>query len=151
MHGLIYHFISDDEMLRISNSIKKAEETTAGEIRVAIKEHLHFFERFKSIKELAEKEFYRLGINKTKDKTGILIFIVLPKRGFYIMADTGIHAKVADNTWDSIKDEIQKMFSYGQFSRGIINAVQSVGKILSQHFPINPNDTNELSNQIVIE
>jgi len=151
MHGLIYHFISDDEMLRISNKIKEVEKTTAGEICVAVKEHVHFLQRNKSVHALAEKEFFRIGIDKTKDKTGILIFILLPKRQFYIMADSGIHKKVPDNTWDSIKDEMQKMFLTGDFSKGIIHGVQRVGKILSEHFPVTPDDTNELSNRVVIE
>ncbi len=151
MHGLINHFISDDEMLRISNKIKEVEKTTAGEICVAVKEHIHFLHKNKSVHWLAEKEFFRLGIDKTKDKTGVLIFVLLPKRQFYIMADNGIHTKVADNTWDSIKDEMQKMFLSGEFSKGIIHGVQRVGKILSEHFPAKPNDTNEISNRVILE
>ena len=151
MQGLIYHFISDDEMLRISNRIKEVEKTTAGEICVAVKEHLHFLQRNKPIHALAEKEFVRLGVDKTRDKTGILIFVLLPRRQFYIMADTGINKKVPENTWDAIKDEMQKMFLTGEFSKGIIHGVQRVGNILSEHFPVKPNDKDEISNEIVID
>ncbi len=151
MQGLIYHFISDDEMLRISNRIKEVEKTTAGEICVAVKEHLHFLQRNKPIHALAEKEFVRLGVDKTRDKTGILIFVLLPKRQFYIMADTGINEKVPENTWDSIKDEMQKMFLTGEFSKGIIHGVQRVGNILSEHFPVKADDMDEISNEIIIE
>ena len=151
MQGLIYHFISDDEMLRISNRIKEVEKTTAGEICVAVKEYLHFLQRNKPIHALAEKEFVRLGVDKTRDKTGILIFVLLPKRQFYIMADTGINEKVPENTWDSIKDEMQKMFLTGEFSKGIIHGVQRVGNILSEHFPVKPDDMDEISNEIIID
>ncbi|HUX93505.1 MAG TPA: TPM domain-containing protein [Ignavibacteriaceae bacterium] len=151
MQGLIYHFISDDEMLRISNRIKEVEKTTAGEICVAVKEHLHFLQRNKPIHALAEKEFVRLGVDKTRDKTGILIFVLLPKRQFYIMADQGINEKVPENTWDSIKDEMQKMFLTGEFSKGIIHGVQRVGNILSEHFPVKPDDMDEISNEIIID
>ena len=151
MQGLIYHFISDDEMLRISNRIKEVEKTTAGEICVAVKEHLHFLQRNKPIHALAEKEFVRLGVNKTRDKTGILIFVLLPRRQFFIMADTGINEKVPENTWDAIKDEMQKMFLAGEFSKGIIHGVQRVGNILSEHFPVKPDDMDEISNEIIID
>ena len=151
MQGLIYHFISDDEMLRISNRIKEVEKTTAGEICVAVKEHLHFLQRNKPIHALAEKEFVRLGVDKTRDKTGILIFVLLPRRQFYIMADTGINKKVPENTWDAIKDEMQKMFLTGEFSKGIIHGVQRVGNILSEHFPVKPDDMDEISNEIIID
>jgi uncharacterized membrane protein len=148
---LIYYFLNDDELLRISNKIKQSEKTTAGEICVSIKENKSFFQRKKTVRDLAEEEFFKLGINKTRDNTGILIFILLESRQFYILADKGINEKVAPKTWDSIKDEMQKMFLKGNFSKGIIYGVDEVGKILSKHFPIKPDDTNELSNRVVID
>ncbi|MEJ2618294.1 MAG: TPM domain-containing protein [Ignavibacteriaceae bacterium] len=148
---LIYYFLNDDELLRISNRIKKAEKTTAGEISVSIKEHRTFFQKRKSVSALAEEEFFKLGIDKTRDNTGILIFILLESRQFYILADKGINEKVETTTWDSIKDEMQEMFLKGNFSKGIIHGIDEVGKILSKHFPIKADDTNELSNRVVIE
>ena len=82
---LIYNYLSDDELLRISNKIKDAEKTTAGEICVSIKEKKSLIQS-SSIYELAKKEFYKLNVNKTRDKTGILIFILLDKKQFYILA-----------------------------------------------------------------
>jgi uncharacterized membrane protein len=145
---IIYHFLSDDELLRISNKIKAAEKTTAGEICVNIKEKRKFSEKNKSLRKLAESEFFKLGIDKTRDKTGILIFILLQERQFYILADKGIDEKVPEKTWDFIKDEMQENFLEGRFCSGILTAVEKVGKILSQHFPIKPNDTNEISNVV---
>ena len=147
----IYYILNDDELLRISNRIKQAEKTTAGEISVSIKEHRTFFQKRKSVSALAEEEFFKLGIDKTRDNTGILIFILLESRQFYILADKGINEKVETKTWDLIKDQMQKMFLKGNFSKGIIHGVEEVGKILSKHFPIKPDDTNELSNRVIIE
>ena len=148
---LIYHFVNDDELLRISNKIKEMEKTTAGEICVSIKERRSLLEKRKSLKELAEKEFFKLGVANTRDKTGILIFLLLEDRKFYILADSGINAKVTQETWDDIKDEIQKKFVRGEFCRGLIFGVEEVGKILSSHFPIKADDTNELSNRITVD
>jgi uncharacterized membrane protein len=148
---LIHHFLSDDELLRISDTIKKSESTTAGEICVCIKEHLPFYKKNNPIKKLAEKEFFKIGINKTRDKTGILIYILLEGRKFHMLADSGINKKVESNTWNSVKDEMQAMFKKGNFCEGITNAVVKVGEILSAHFPIEPDDTNELSNEVIME
>ncbi len=147
---LIYHFINDDDFLHISNKIKEFEKLTAGEISVSIKEKRKFSQRNKSIKEIAEEEFFRLGIDKTRDKTGILIFLMLTDRQFQIMADKGIHEKVAESTWDEIKNEIQNYFQEGKFAEGLIWGVEEVGKILAAHFPIKPDDTNEISNRVVL-
>ena len=91
---LIYHFVNDDELLRISNKIKEMEKTTAGEICVSIKEKRSLLEKRKSVRELAEKEFFKLGVANTRDKTGILIFLLLANRSFYILADSGINEKL---------------------------------------------------------
>ena len=147
---LIYHFINDDDFLHISNKIKEFELLTAGEISVSIKEKRKFSQRNKSIKEIAEEEFFRLGIDKTRDKTGILIFLMLTDRQFHIVADKGIHEKVADSTWDELKNQIQKFFVEGKFAEGLIWGVEEVGKILAKHFPIKPDDTNEISNRVVL-
>ena len=148
---LIYHFVNDDELLRISNKIKEMEKTTAGEICVSIKEKRSLLEKRKSLREMAEKEFFKLGVANTRDKTGILIFLLLEDRKFYILADSGINAKVTQETWDKIKDEIQKKFARGEFCKGLIFGVEEVGKILSTHFPIKADDTNELSNRITVD
>ena len=148
---LIYKFLNDDELLRISNKIKEEEKKTAGEICVSIKEKRKFGQKNKSVRQLAEEEFFKLGIDKTRDKTGIIIFFLLEAREFYILADEGINKKVPEKTWDKIKDEMQSHFLDGKFSQGIIHGVERVGKILSEHFPIKPDDTNEISNRVVLE
>lgn len=148
---LIYKFLNDDELLRISNKIKSEESQTAGEICVSIKESRSFMQRNTSVRKLAEEEFFKLGIDRTRDKTGIIIFFLLEAREFSIFADEGINKKVPENTWDKIKDEMQEHFLEGKFSEGIIHGVDKVGKILSEHFPIKPDDTNEISNRVVLE
>jgi len=147
---LIYNFFDDDEFLRISNKIKEMEKNTAGEIRISIKEKKSFWQRNKTIKQLAEEEFYRLGVDKTRDSTGILMFLLLGERQFYILADKGINEKVEQSTWDSIKNKMQEMFSCGEFCKGILYGIEEVGKILSIHFPVKQNDKDELSNRIII-
>ena len=92
---LIYNFFDDDEFLRISNKIKETEKKTAGEISVSIKEKRSFTQKKKTLRQLAEDEFHRLGITKTRDSTGVLFFLVLEDRQFYILADKGINEKVS--------------------------------------------------------
>ncbi|MEK6552052.1 MAG: TPM domain-containing protein [Bacteroidota bacterium] len=151
MDRLIYNFFSDDDFLRISNQIKEMEKNTSGEIRVTVKEKKSFFNRKKQIRALAEKEFYKLKMHNTRDKTGILLFLLLNERQFYILADKGIHEKVGEGTWQNVRDEIQLYFHDGKFSEGLLWGIDRVGKILSEHFPVKPDDRDELSNEVVIE
>ena len=147
---LLYHFFNDDDFLDISNTIKEMEKITSGEIRVAIKEEVAFLKKKKEIKILAEEEFYKLKMDSTRDKTGILIYVLLSKRKFYILADSGINGKVNQDVWDKMRDEMQVEFQQGRYLEGIIKTIEKVGNLLSQHFPIKHDDTNELSNKVIV-
>ncbi len=147
---LIYNFFNDDEFLRISNKIREIEKKTSGEIRISIKEKRPFLHKNKTIMQLSEKEFFKLGMDKTRDKTGILIFLLLGERQFFILADKGINEKVEPATWDLIKNKMQSTFSDGNFTKGILSGLEEIGKILCVHFPIKPDDKDELSNRIII-
>jgi uncharacterized membrane protein len=147
---LLYHFFNDDDFLDISNMVKEMEKITSGEIRVAIKEEADFLKKKKDIKILAEEEFYKLKMDSTRDKTGILIYVLLPKRKFYILADSGINEKVDQAVWDVMRDEMQVEFQKGHYLEGIIKTIEKVGNLLTQYFPIKHDDTNELSNKVIV-
>ena len=132
---LIYNFFDDDEFLRISNKIKETEKITAGEICISIKEKRSFLQKKKTLRQLAEDEFYRLGIAKTHDSTGILFFLVLEERQFYILADKGINEKVSPDTWDKIKGEMQERFLHGEFCKGILFGIEEARKSIEHLFP----------------
>ena len=149
-NDLLYHFFNDDDFLDISSKIQEMEKITSGEIRVAIKEDAPLFEIRKDIADLAAKEFYKLGMANTRDKTGILIYILLSKRKFHILADSGINEKVDQSTWDNISNEMASEFKNGNYLNGVLLTIDKVGSILSKFFPIKEDDTNELSNKVVV-
>lgn len=146
---LIYSYFSDDDFLLISDKIKEMEKQTSGEIRVSMYSEKLKGKEMPGIRTLAEKEFVRLNMHKTRDKTGILIYLNLHLRQFYILADTGINEKVEQSQWDVIRDEIQKAFMNGKYINGVLKGIENVGKILSSHFPIKPDDTDEISNEVI--
>ena len=147
---LIYEYFTDDDFLRISDCIGETEKITSGEIRVSIKENKQFSDRKKSIVELAEKEFYNLKMDQTRDKTGILLYLCLSDKKFHILADEGINGKVDQKIWDEIRDDILSHFLNGNFCKGILAGIKDVGKVLAKYFPIKHDDTNELSNKVVL-
>jgi len=148
--NIIYDYFTDDDFLLISDKIKQMEKQTSGEIRVSLFSKKLKEKENSDIRALAENEFYRLNMQNTRDKTGILIYLNLHIRQFYILADSGINEKVEQSRWDYIRDEIQKDFASGMFIKGVLNGIESVGRILSEFFPIKDDDTNEITNQVVI-
>ncbi|CUT02614.1 TLP18.3, Psb32 and MOLO-1 founding protein of phosphatase [Candidatus Kryptonium thompsonii] len=99
---------------------------------------------------MALREFYRLGMDKTRDQTGVLVYILLSERKLQIVADKGINEKVENETWQKIADKIAEQFKQGKYLEGIMEGLDEIGGILLQHFPIKPDDRNELSNEVEI-
>ena len=146
----LHDFLSEEELHQIALKIKEKEGNTAGEIVVSVKEKKPLLHKQKSLYDFAVSEFKRLGIKKTRDNTGILIFILVKEREFYILADSAINDKVADNTWELVKNKMEAKFREKKFCKGILNAVDEVGTILSEHFPRKADDTNELPDEVNI-
>jgi uncharacterized membrane protein len=142
---------SQEDLTDIAAAIGEVEKTTAGEIRVSVRQRRRWRERSLTIGEMARQEFQLLGMTKTKDRTGILLFLLLQDRKFFILADEGIHTKVEEETWTRIAREISTHFSQNNFRHGIIHGVKAVGEVLSKFFPRKSDDTNELSNDVHVQ
>ena len=147
----IHKYLNEDELKSISAKINEIEKTTSGELVITIKEKRGWLEKTKSVRTLAEKEFVSAKIGKTKGATGILIFIIFNAKGFCILGDKSINEKVEQTVWDEIANSISNSFKLEQYYLGIINGVEQAGKILSTHFPIQPGDVNELSNEVRVK
>jgi len=129
---------------RIQRAIQSAEKMTSGEIRVSVS---RFF--WGRIRPAAERAFTRLGMAKTKDRNGILFFIVPARRRFVVLGDEGIHAKVGPDFWKDLAEAMSADFKKGRFQKGLINGIEEAGKRLSTHFPYNPRtDKNELPDDV---
>lgn len=139
-----------EEHIQIADAIKSVEKDTIGEIRVSIRKRRSFKERNVSIYDLAVKNFYDLGMDKTKDKTGVLIFLLMSDRSFQIIGDDGINKKVSSEFWGVLAMNMAEYFRQNKFAEGICRAVSEVGAVLAREFPMKPGDTNELSNDVVI-
>jgi uncharacterized membrane protein len=150
MANLVKKFLPPQDLKAIADAIAAAEKHTSGEIRVAIRQKRSRKEKLLSVEELARREFVHLGMARTKDRTGILIFILLDARQFHILADEHINQKVEPKTWDKIAEAMSASFGRKEFRAGLEAAVRSVAEHLSKHFPSKPGDKNELPNEVEV-
>jgi len=101
------------------------------------------------VEEAAIKSFFGEGLHRTRDETGILIFISVFERKVFVLADRGIDAKVEKDRWQEIVHRVVGGIRRQQPAEAICEAVRQVGEILQVHFPAKPDDANELRNLIV--
>lgn len=137
------HFFSEPDKKRISEAIARAEHNTSGEIRVHLEDHCKG-----DVMKRAEWHFGKLGMHKTKDRTGVLFYLAVKDRVFAIYGDMGINAKVPDNFWDGIRDHMLIHFKESRFADGLIEGIRMAGSQLQQHFPAKRENDNELSNEV---
>ena len=142
--------LTETELKQIADAISDAERNTSGEIRVSIRKRRALKERKLSLHELAVRHFYQLGMDRTKEKTGVLIFLSLSDRSFQIIADEGIHKRVDDGHWDRLAASLTTHFKEKRFCQGLCETVKEIGTTLAREFPRKAGDTNELPNDVSI-
>jgi len=98
----------------------------------------------------AAAAFQHNRLRNTEDSTGILIYISLYEHQVRVIGDDGISAKLAHADWQHICDAIITGFKEKQYKNGIIEGINLSGKLLAEHFPIKPDDKDELENELVI-
>ena len=101
------------------------------------------------VEEAAVTSFFREGLYRTRDETGILLFISVFEHRVWVLADRGINEKVKQGQWNKIVNMILEGIKNNNQAEAISKAVDEMGIILKEHFPIKTDDTNELKNLIV--
>jgi uncharacterized membrane protein len=134
--------IIDDD--RVKAAIADAEKRTSGEVRVSVS---RFF--YGRVRRAAERAFGRMRMRDTRDRNGILFFIVPSRRRFVVVGDEGIHAKVGQEFWDGLVAAMADDFRQGKFNEGLIRGIAECGRLLAEHFPHQgARDVNELPDDI---
>ena len=125
-------------------AIREAEAQTSGEIRVFISHR-----NVGDVVAAAHEQFSRLGMSGTRERNGILIYVAPLDRKFAVVGDAGIHARCGEEAWKTIAAGTEADFRQGRFTHGIALAVRQAGELLRQHFPRQPDDRNELPDDVV--
>jgi uncharacterized membrane protein len=136
-------FFSKEQQASIIQAIADAEKNTSGEIRVQLDDTCKG-----DVLDVAVDHFKRLKMHETELHNGVLFYISVDDHKFAIIGDKGIHEKVPENFWDSVRDVVLTHFKKQEFDIGLIKGIEMAGEKLSAFFPYHKNDSNELTNDI---
>ncbi|MDA8134082.1 MAG: TPM domain-containing protein [Desulfobacteraceae bacterium] len=101
------------------------------------------------VDEAATLHFFREGLQQTRERTGILIFISVFERRVRVLGDQGITEKVSKDQWDRIVHIITDGIRQKNQAEAVCLAVKEAGRILRTHFPMGPHDRNELKDLVI--
>lgn len=134
---------TEEEQQQIQKAVAAAEKNTSGEIRVCVEKTCS-----DNTLDRAAKYFSQLGMDKTKLRNGVLIYVATVDRKFAIIGDAGINGVVPADFWDSTKEDMLSHFKYGNLLEGIITGIAKAGEQLKKYFPHMLDDKNELPDDI---
>ncbi len=136
-------YFSKFDSERIVAAIAAAERGSSGEIRVHVTRRVP-----ENLEERAARRFQLLGMTKTSERNGVLIYIAPRARQFRILGDAGVHEKCGAEFWTEVASAMEASFRNGEFTEGVVRGVERVGEVLGRHFPRKSGDRNELTNVI---
>ena len=142
--------LTHEELKQISDLIADIEKHTAGEIRVVLQKKKHFFERKKSVFDLAVHEFRRLKMDRTDRRSGVLIFVLEKDREFQILGDVEITKKIQPEEWNQMAKKLTTHFQHQGYLTGIKELTQEIGRKLIVEFPVVKKNSNELPNDVIL-
>ncbi len=139
-------YFSKEEQAILVAAIRESEKATSGEIRLFIEgKHKH-----STVLQRAGELFFKLKMEKTELRNGVLIYLAMKSKQVAIFADEGIYQRVGQAYWDTCIADIIAPLKAGATVDALVQVITKVGATLSTEFPYLENtDKNELPDDIV--
>lgn len=100
--------------------------------------------------EQAVQEFFREGLYRTEEATGVLLFVSLFEHRVVVLGDSGIDARVGAEHWRATSEAVLAGVRRGSLLDGLREGIRSTGAVLAQHFPRDGEDRDELADRVVV-
>jgi len=148
----IYKYFHEDSLKDIQSAVDNVESHTKGEIILSFRNKRSLREKLYQPHELAMKDFDEMKVWNTKERTGILVFIIFGEKYYDIIADEGIFKKIPDDSWNKLERKLKTEFRGGKYASGVLHLIEKMGEVLEKEFPVKPGDENpdELKDEIKI-
>ncbi len=139
-------FFTEEEKQRIVETIRKAERTTSGEIRVFIESR----NKLVDVLERAKEIFFQLKMEKTELRNAVLVYVAMKDKEIALFGDEGIYSRTGKVFWDNTVAHMLSEFAHDDVVAGICHCISEIGLALQKEFPYEPEiDKNELPDDIV--
>lgn len=98
----------------------------------------------------AMTQFRARGLDATRGRTGVLLYVDEPDHVAEVIADTGVFDKVPPEHWADTIETLTQGFRRGQPVAGLTAAIALAGEVLATHFPSKGTaDRNDLPDHLI--
>lgn len=103
-----------------------------------------------AVRERAVRAFFEKELYRTREETGILIFISILEHKVWILGDRGINQRIDQQLWTAIAGELAGKIRENRAFEGLCSTIEKLSGMLAEHFPKKADDTNELPDEMII-
>jgi len=133
----------------IAAAVGRVETTAAAEVRVHLEQRVP---RATNALTRAQTLFRRLGMERTRRRNGVLIYLALDDHKLAVVGDVAIHDRVGLAYWERVRDLMVSRLRASAPRDAVVDAVEELGRVLAEYFPRVPGDAGgELSNEVSAE
>lgn len=83
------------------------------------------------VSQRAAEAFISEEVFRTRDRTGILLFVSLLEHRVLVVGDSGINAKVEQSDWHDVVQRIIRGINEGKITDGLVDAIGKCSTLLS--------------------
>ena len=100
-------------------------------------------------RDAAVRHFKVGAERRTHGRTGVLLYVSMREHRAEIVADESIAEKVEAEVWGEAMADMLVEIREGRLAEGLAAGIRDVGVVLSQHFPRDTDDINELPDRLI--
>lgn len=101
------------------------------------------------VAQRAAEAFIHEEVFRTRDRTGILLFVSLLEHRVLVVGDSGINAKVSQADWHDIVQRVIRGTQDGKIIDGLVDAIGQCGNLLERHgLKRRKDDRDEISDSL---
>ncbi|MCA9506523.1 MAG: hypothetical protein H6748_10295 [Spirochaetaceae bacterium] len=105
----------------------------------------------RAARQAALRAFTENGIRRTRDRTGILIYVTLLEHRVVVLGDEAIDRALGpEESWEEVVALVLDGIRAGRATEGIVAGVRRCGEILAHPLPPRADDTNEIVHGLVL-
>jgi uncharacterized membrane protein len=134
----------------IEAAVAASEARHRGEIRFAIEAALDVRALWRKLapRERALEAFSELRVWDTRERNGVLIYVLLADRDLEIVADRGFEGRVEAAEWEGVCRAVERAFAQRRWRDGALLAIEGVTALAVREFPrTNAPDVDEQPNR----
>lgn len=104
----------------------------------------------REVKRRAQNFFHTSGLRRTKDATGVLLYVSLFEQRAEVLADDNAMKALSQDQLSTICETLVQGFKEDQGVDGMVEAIKRLGNDLAETLPSTGDDENELPNGLVL-